>query len=175
MTSRCTSGLPFRELDEAFRLTEQGSILLSDPRQGKNTQHTMLAMLQQSVYGRLTGYEDVNDPERLRIDRTMRRVVGGRAKEREAASTSEMSRVETEMLTTRKNLKSLMDVPGKWIDRVRQGRSLDKLIFDLNPGAPGVSETYERRERAAAQPRAAASIFRVCLARPRGSTGAAPG
>ena len=40
-----------------------------------------------------------------------------------------------------------MDVPGKWIDRVRQRRSLDKLILDLNPGAPGVSETYGRRER----------------------------
>ena len=35
-----------------------------------------------------------------------------RAKEREAASTSEMNRFETEILTTRKNLKSLMDVPG---------------------------------------------------------------
>ncbi len=41
----------------------------------------------------------------------------------------------------------MMDLPGKWIDRVRQHRSLDKLILDLNPGAPGVSETYGRRER----------------------------
>ena len=48
--------LAFRELDEAFRLTEQGSIVLADPRHGKNTQHTMLAMLRQSVYGRLAGY-----------------------------------------------------------------------------------------------------------------------
>ena len=37
--------LAFRELDEAFRLTEQGSVVLSDPRHGKNSQHTMLAML----------------------------------------------------------------------------------------------------------------------------------
>ena len=42
---------------------------------------------------------------------------------------------------------SLMDAPGKWIDRDGQCRSLDKLILNLNPGAPGVSETYERRER----------------------------
>ncbi len=105
--------LPFRELDEVFRLTEKGSTVLSDPRSGISTQHTLLAMLRQSVYGRLVGYEDVNDVERLRIDPTMRRVVGGRAKEREAASTSEMNRFETEILTTRKNLKSLMDVPGK--------------------------------------------------------------
>ncbi len=41
----------------------------------------------------------------------------------------------------------MMDVPGKWIDRAGQHRSLDKLILDLNPGAPGVSQTYGRRER----------------------------
>ncbi len=51
------------------------------------------------------------------------------------------------MLTTRQNLRSLMDVPGKWIDRAGQGCSPDKLILDLNPDAPGVSETYGRRER----------------------------
>ncbi len=53
-----------------------------------------------------------------------------------------MNRFETEILTTRKNLKSLMDVPGKWIDRVRQYRALDKLILDLNSS---VSQTYGRR------------------------------
>ena len=41
-------------------------------------------------------------------------------------------------------LKSLMDVPGKWIDRVRQRRSLDKLILDLESS---VNQTYGRRER----------------------------
>ena len=42
--------------------------MLSDARHGKNTRHTLLATLRQSVYGRLTGHEDVNDAERLRID-----------------------------------------------------------------------------------------------------------
>ena len=42
--------LAFRERDEAFRLTEKGSTVLSDLRYGKNTQHTMLAMLRQGVY-----------------------------------------------------------------------------------------------------------------------------
>ncbi|MFH0981083.1 MAG: transposase [Planctomycetota bacterium] len=45
--------LPFREVDEAFRLTENASAVLSDPRPGKNTQHTLLGMLRQAVYGRL--------------------------------------------------------------------------------------------------------------------------
>lgn len=69
--------LAFRELDEAFRLTEQASIMFSDFRPGKNTQHTMLAMLLHAIYGRLARYEDVNDAERLRVDPAMRRVVGG--------------------------------------------------------------------------------------------------
>ncbi len=104
--------LAFRELDVAFRLTEKGGMVLSDLRHGKNTQHTLLAMLRQGVYGRLAGYEDVNDAERLRIDPAMRRVVGGRAKEKEAASTSEMSRFETEMLSSGQNLTGLMDLSG---------------------------------------------------------------
>jgi len=124
--------LAFRELDEAFRLTENASAVLSDPRQGKNTQHTLLAMLRQSVYGRLAGYEDVNDADRLRVDPAVRRVVGGRAKTKEAASTSEMSRFETEILSLPENLSALMDLSGTWIDLVQQCAPLDKLILDLD-------------------------------------------
>ncbi len=138
--------LAFRELDEAFRLTEKGSTLLSDCRRGKNTQHTLLAMLRQSVYGRLAGYEDVNDAERLRVDPAMRRVVGGRAKEKEAASTSEMSRFETEMLSTRKNLTALMTLSGTWIDSVHECAPLDKLILDLDSS---VSETHGEQQGSA--------------------------
>ncbi len=138
--------IAFRELDEAFRLTEKGSTLLSDPRPGKNTQHTMLAMLRQGVYGRLAGYEDVNDAERLRVDPTMRRVVGGRATEKEAASTSEMSRFETKMLSSQKNLTALMDLPGTWIDCVHDCVPLDKLILDLDSS---VSPTHGDQEGSA--------------------------
>jgi len=49
-----------------------------------------------------------------------------------------MSRFEPEILSPRKNVSSLMHVPAKWIDHVRQPRSLDKLIPDLNSS---VSET----------------------------------
>ena len=37
--------LPFRELDEAFRLTQKESTVLSDPRPGVSTRHTTPAML----------------------------------------------------------------------------------------------------------------------------------
>ena len=81
------------------------------------------------MYSRLAGYEDTNDAERLAVDPAMRQVVGGRARDRQAASTSQMGRFETEILTTRKNLKALMNLPGMRIDRVGQHRALDRLIL----------------------------------------------
>ena len=137
--------IAYRELDEELGLTEIGEVF-RDSRRGKNKQHELVGLLRQSVYSRLAGYEDTNDAERLAVDPAMRQVIGGRARDRQAASTSQMGRFETELLTTRKNRKSLMDLPGMWIDRVRQHRSLDKLILDLDSS---VSETYGRQEGSA--------------------------
>ena len=108
--------LAYRELDDALGLTSTAASGLRDTRTGQNTQHTLTALLRQSVYGRLAGYEDVNDAERLCLDPTLRAVVGGRAQDNEAASTSEMARFETETLSTKDNLKRLMDLSGQWID-----------------------------------------------------------
>jgi glutamate/tyrosine decarboxylase-like PLP-dependent enzyme len=45
----------------ALSLTEMASWELSDTQTGKNSRHNLLAMFRQSVFGRLAGYEDVND------------------------------------------------------------------------------------------------------------------
>ena len=110
----------YRELDEALELTQMGKAF-RDSRRGKNTQHELIGLLRQSVYSRLAGYEDTNNAERLAVDPVMRQVIGGRARDHQAGiPTSLMARFETKVLTTHKNLKSLMDLAGMWIDRVRQ-------------------------------------------------------
>jgi hypothetical protein len=124
--------LAYRELDEALGLTRMAGECLKDFRPGSNVQHRMVPLLRQSVYGRLAGYEDLNDAERLRVDPVLRRVVGGRATDREAASTSEMGRFETDMLTQSENLNALMELAGRWIDRANARAEQKKIVLDMD-------------------------------------------
>src|SRR5262245_18982252 len=87
-----TGLLAYRELDEALDLTTSAAAELRDTRTGQNSRHRLTALLRQSIYSRLAGYADLRDAERLRFDPTMRTVVGGRARDDTAASTSEIAR-----------------------------------------------------------------------------------
>jgi len=88
--------LAYRELDDALGLSTMAGERLADARTGKNGRHALVGLLRQSVFGRLAGYEDVNDAERLRHDPTMRWIVGGKAAQGRAASPSQMGRFETQ-------------------------------------------------------------------------------
>src|SRR5262245_49752857 len=107
------AGLPaYREIDDALDLPSSTADELQDPRTGRNTRHGLAALLRQSLFSRLAGYEDLNDAQRLRIDPALRTLVGGRARDKTAASTSAIGRFETNTLTTRENLNRLMDLPA---------------------------------------------------------------
>ena len=88
--------LAYRELDDVLGLTTMAGEMLADARTGKNGRHDLIGMLRQPVFGRLAGYEDVNDAEHLRHDPAMRRIVGGKVAQDRAASPSQMGHFETQ-------------------------------------------------------------------------------
>ncbi len=135
--------LAYRELDDALGLTEIAEACLCGGRNGKNTRHGLGSQLRQSVFSRLAGYEDTNDAERLAVDPAMRQVVGGQAIDREAASTSQMGRFETEILMLPENQAALAMLLGTWIDRLRQRTPMKAIILDMDSS---VSETFGRQE-----------------------------
>jgi hypothetical protein len=89
-------------------------------------------LLRQSVFGRLAGYEDVNDADRLCRDPAMRWVVGDRAITGSAASASQMGRFETKWLSRPENLAALADLPGQWIDKVHSRRPPKIIVLDMD-------------------------------------------
>jgi hypothetical protein len=124
--------LAYRELDDALGLTSAAGAALADARTGKNGRHALVGLLRQAVFGRLAGYEDVNDAERLRRDPAMRWVVGDRAIQESAASASQMGRFETEWLTRPENLAALADLPGRWVDTVHGRRPPRIVVLDMD-------------------------------------------
>ena len=135
--------LPYRELDGALGLTDMAGDVLTDTRRGKNGRHGIAGQFRQSIFGRLGGYDDVNDADRLSLDPAMRWIVGGKAVERQAASTSQMGRFETEVLATEENLAALADLSEQWIDKVHDRHPPMKIILDMDSS---VSPTHGDQE-----------------------------
>jgi Transposase DDE domain group 1 len=135
--------LAYRELDDALGLTAMAGETLADARTGKNGRHALVGLLRQSVFGRLAGYEDVNDAERLRHDPAMRWIVGGKAAQGRAASPSQMGRFETQWLAAPANLSALAALSGQWIDLVHGRRPPRGIVLDMDSS---VSPTHGEQE-----------------------------
>ena len=135
--------IAYRELDDALGLTQVAGDRLIDPRTGKNGQHGMTGLFRQSIFGRLGGYEDVNDADRLGRDPAMRWIVGGHAVAKQAASASQMGRFETEFLARDDNIAVLADLSGAWVDRVHDRKPPKNMILDMDSS---VSPTHGEQE-----------------------------
>jgi hypothetical protein len=147
--SRITSDaglLAYRELDHALGLTGMAGSILTEARRGMNIRHLVEGLFRQSVFGRLAGYEDVNDAERLSLDPAMRAIVDRRGLDRHAASASEMGRFETDWLASEENFAALVDLPGAWVNRVHACRPPKKIILDMDSS---VSPTHGEQEGSA--------------------------
>src|SRR5258708_7903670 len=138
--------LAYRELDDVLALTTSSGERLAETRTGKNRRHLLVGLLRQSVFGRLAGYEDVNDADRLCRDPAMRWVVGDRAIAGLAASASQMGRFETKWLCRPENLAVLADLPGQWVDKVQQRRPPKMIVLDMDSSE---SPTYGTQEGSA--------------------------
>lgn len=64
----------------------------------------------QLVYGRLAGYEDVNDAKRLYRDAMMRAIMERKGLDRMATSSSQIGRFETAWLASEDNLATLSEL-----------------------------------------------------------------
>jgi hypothetical protein len=135
--------LLFRELDEVLGLNDIASGVLRDTRTGHNRLHSLVGLLRQSVFGRLAGYEDVNDAHRPGFDPVMRQVVGGRAIDVKAASASQMGRFETGVPATADNRAALTDLSGQWIDRIHAAMPPEWITLDMDSS---VSPTHGTQE-----------------------------
>ena len=86
-------------MDDAVGLTDTGAEILADARTARMVVIGWPAYCANRFLGRLAGYEDLNDAERLCRDPAMRWVVGDRAISGSAASASQMGRFETKWLS----------------------------------------------------------------------------
>lgn len=91
------------ELDDVLDLTALTGEMLSEGRRGRDTRHTLMGLLCQSVFGRFAEHEDVSDAESLARDPAVRWVVGGRSVVRQTAMANKIRRFETERLASSKN------------------------------------------------------------------------
>lgn len=133
--------LVMRELDDALGLSDLAATALRDTRRGRNTVHRLDGLFRQSVFGRLAGYQDVNDADRLALDPVMRQVV-----DVQAASASQMGRFETGTLALPDNRAALADLNGQWIDRFHDRNGLKYIVLDMDSS---VSPTHGGQEGAA--------------------------
>ena len=121
-----------RELDERLGFGELIAQHLADSRKGKNTQLPLADLLRQSVYGRIAGYEDVNDAERLSQDPTFRLIGSEKTWDRGAALTSRLQTLETEMLAEEENFAGLACINRELIGKAEALDSPQRVVLDMD-------------------------------------------
>lgn len=106
----------------------------------------LTGLFRQSMSGRLAGHEDVNGADRLAHDPAMPAVADRTGLDRQAASTSQIGRIETGWLTSEAKLAALPELSGAWIDRMHARRRQATTVLDMDSS---VSETHGAQEGSA--------------------------
>jgi hypothetical protein len=86
--------LPIRQFDEQIRLTEQFAAAIEDRRDLTFTEHSLLTMVRQRIFGILADYEDQNDHDTLRSDPVFKVIAGRLPDDPDLSSQPTLSRFE---------------------------------------------------------------------------------
>ena len=86
--------LPIRQFDELTRITEQFAAALCETRDTTFTDHSLLSMCRQRIYGIVADYEDQNDHDTLRSDPVFKLIAGRMPDGLDLASQPTLSRFE---------------------------------------------------------------------------------
>lgn len=92
----------------------------------------MADLLQQSIYGRLAGYAEVNDAERLSHDPTFRLIRSRKIWERGAALTSRLRSFETGVPTQEENFAGLAALNRALVARAEAIDSPRRIVLVMD-------------------------------------------
>jgi hypothetical protein len=120
------------ELDERPGFGDLIAQHLTDLRRGKNTQVPLADLLRQSVHGRIVGYEDMNDAERLSQNPTFRPIGSEKIWERGAALTSRLQSFETDVLGQEENFAGLAAINRGLISKAENPGSPQRVVLDMD-------------------------------------------
>ena len=87
-----TGLLLFAQFDEKLGRTKDFASLISDPR--VDPDHSAWSIVQQRIFGILSGYEDQNDHDTLRSDPVFKMIAGRELHDDDLASQPTISRLE---------------------------------------------------------------------------------
>jgi hypothetical protein len=122
--------LPVRELDSRLGWTAAAAACLSDPRDPATTEHDLLTLVRQRLFGMVAGYEDANDHTRLKHDPILK-ALANRGLDDALASQPTLSRFEN-WVTAREVAAINRLLVEQFIQRHRK-RRLTRLIIDIDP------------------------------------------
>lgn len=123
--------LPLRQFDERHGFTRRLAACLGDGRQAGKVAHAVPTLLRQRVYQIISGYEDANDAQRLRMDPVFR-LVAGEGPERALGSQPTLSRWENRV--RRRELLALGEEMVEWFIRAcgPRVRRRGEILLDVD-------------------------------------------
>jgi len=123
--------LAVRQLADELPWLKEAAGILSDPRDPRRTEHTLLEMLQQRIFGIIGGYEDCNDHDRLREDPVLKMLADRAPDADPLASQPTLSRFEN--LVSAREVAQLNRLLVKQYVALLRRHKPKEIILDVDP------------------------------------------